>query len=61
MSASFSGQEQRIIPGAEHTACTIEMLDTNNRIDVAVMDEVQVGSLLCREAFHQLSYIYECS
>lgn len=38
----ISGQERRIVPGAEHTSCTIEMLDTANRVDVAVVDEVQV-------------------
>lgn len=31
-----------MIPGAEHTSCTIEMLNTSNRVDVAVVDEVQV-------------------
>ena len=34
-----------MIPGAEHTACTIEMLDTANFIEVAVVDEVQVCQL----------------
>ncbi len=38
-----SGQERSIIPTAQHTACTIEMTNLLKRVDVAVIDEIQVG------------------
>lgn len=31
------------MPGAMHTACTIEMANMARRVDVAVIDEIQVG------------------
>ncbi len=31
-----------MVPGAGHTACTIEMANLGSRIDVAVIDEIQV-------------------
>ena len=31
------------MPGAQHTSCTIEMTNTQKRVDVAVVDEVQVS------------------
>lgn len=37
-----AGQERRMLPGANHTSCTIEMLNTGRRVDVAVIDEIQV-------------------
>lgn len=37
-----TGQERKEVPGANHTACTIEMADLHRRIDVAVIDEVQM-------------------
>jgi hypothetical protein len=38
-----AGQERKEVPFAEHTACTIEMTNLNKRVDVAVIDEIQVG------------------
>ncbi|EFC48221.1 ATP dependent RNA helicase [Naegleria gruberi] len=40
----MTGQERRIIPGANHVACTIEMADLNEVYDVAVVDEIQMIS-----------------
>lgn len=37
-----TGEERRIMEGATHVASTVEMLDTNRRVDVAVIDEVQM-------------------
>ena len=37
-----TGEERRIAEGATHVASTVEMLDTRNRVDVAVIDEVQM-------------------
>ena len=31
-----------MVPDARHTACTIEMLDMRQRVDVAVIDEIQL-------------------
>ena len=36
------GQERKEVPGACHTACTVEMTNLKRRWDVAVIDEVQV-------------------
>lgn len=30
------------MPGAEHTACTVEMVGMQKRVDVAVIDEIQM-------------------
>lgn len=30
------------MPGAEHTACTVEMVNMQRRVDVAVIDEIQM-------------------
>lgn len=30
------------MPGAQHTACTVEMVGMQQRVDVAVIDEVQM-------------------
>ncbi|KAF0973146.1 hypothetical protein FDP41_008353 [Naegleria fowleri] len=38
----LTGQEKRIIPGANHVACTVEMADLNEIYDVAVIDEIQM-------------------
>lgn len=32
------------MPGAAHTACTVEMVSTSRVIDVAVVDEVQLAA-----------------
>ena len=37
-----TGEENIDIPGAKHTACTIEMMDSKNIVDIAVIDEVQM-------------------
>ena len=37
-----TGEERRITEGATHVASTVEMLDTRNRVDVAVIDEIQM-------------------
>lgn len=37
-----TGEEQYMIEGARHQSSTIEMLDTMNRYDVAVIDEAQM-------------------
>ena len=38
----LAGQEKKLVPGATHTSCTIEMTNMFRRVDVAVVDEVQV-------------------
>ncbi|MBN1853948.1 MAG: hypothetical protein JW829_14550 [Pirellulales bacterium] len=43
----LTGEEQDILPGATHTAATIEMLDPQREYDVAVIDEIQ---MLCDES-----------
>lgn len=38
----LTGEEHEIVPGAEHTACTIEMLNPDREVEVAVIDEIQM-------------------
>ena len=38
------------MPGAEHTACTVEMVNMSRRVDVAVIDEIQMIGDDCRRA-----------
>ena len=38
----ITGQERREVPGARHTACTVEMVALQRRVDVAVIDEIQM-------------------
>lgn len=38
----ITGEEQRLTEGATHVASTIEMLDTTRRVEVAVIDEIQM-------------------
>ena len=40
----ITGEERISVPGAAHRASTIEMLDTNQEYDVAVIDEAQMCS-----------------
>lgn len=40
--AGGAGQERKLVPGAMHTSCTIEMANLGRRVDVAVIDEIQV-------------------
>jgi|TARA_B110000503_G_scaffold9093_1_gene12351 hypothetical protein len=37
-----TGQEKKTIVGSKHTACTVEMCDTNKVVDVAVVDEAHL-------------------
>ena len=39
-----TGEERRLEPGATHVASTVEMLDTQTPVDVAVIDEIQMLS-----------------
>jgi ATP-dependent RNA helicase SUPV3L1/SUV3 len=38
----ITGEERRITEGATHVASTVEMLDTRTRVDVAIIDEIQM-------------------
>jgi ATP-dependent RNA helicase SUPV3L1/SUV3 len=38
----ITGEERRLVDGATHTSSTVEMLDTSTRVDVAVIDEIQM-------------------
>jgi ATP-dependent RNA helicase SUPV3L1/SUV3 len=38
----ITGEERRICPGATHVASTVEMLDARARVEIAVIDEVQM-------------------
>lgn len=37
-----TGEERRMAEGGTHVASTVEMLDTRNRVEVAVIDEIQM-------------------
>lgn len=37
-----TGEERMLIPGARHTACTVEMMRPDVEVDVAVIDEIQM-------------------
>jgi ATP-dependent RNA helicase SUPV3L1/SUV3 len=38
----ITGEERQLIPGAKHTACTVEMMNPNQAVDVAIIDEIQM-------------------
>ncbi len=38
----ITGEEENLIEGATHMACTVEMLDTTKPYDIAVIDEAQM-------------------
>ncbi len=38
----ITGEERQLIPGAQHTACTVEMMNPNHHVDVAIIDEIQM-------------------
>ena len=38
----ITGEERRVVEGATHVASTVEMLDTRNAVEVAVIDEIQM-------------------
>ncbi|GBG13633.1 ATP-dependent RNA helicase SUPV3L1/SUV3 [Novimethylophilus kurashikiensis] len=37
-----TGEERVLIPGARHTACTVEMMNPQREVDVAIIDEIQM-------------------
>ena len=37
-----TGEERQIIPGAQHTACTVEMMNPSHAVEVAIIDEIQM-------------------
>jgi ATP-dependent RNA helicase SUPV3L1/SUV3 len=37
-----TGEERVLIPGAQHTACTVEMMQPGREVEVAVIDEIQM-------------------
>eukprot|EP00892_Ulva_mutabilis_P010547 jgi/Ulvmu1/7865/UM004_0096.1 len=37
-----TGQERNEVPGAQHVSCTVEMANTAQLVDVAVIDEIQL-------------------
>jgi ATP-dependent RNA helicase SUPV3L1/SUV3 len=37
-----TGEERNIIPGAQHMACTVEMMNPNHQVEVAIIDEIQM-------------------
>lgn len=41
-SSATAGQEKRELPGAQHTACTVEMAQVHKPVAVAVVDEIQM-------------------
>ena len=38
----ITGEERQLIDGAKHTACTVEMMNPNQAVDVAIIDEIQM-------------------
>lgn len=38
----YTGQEKKTVPFANHIACTVEMVSTDEMYDVAVVDEIQM-------------------
>jgi ATP-dependent RNA helicase SUPV3L1/SUV3 len=38
----ITGEERQLISGAKHTACTVEMMNANQAVDVAIIDEIQM-------------------
>lgn len=38
----ITGEERQIVPGAKHTACTVEMMNPNKVVDIAIVDEIQM-------------------
>lgn len=37
-----TGEERQMIPGAQHTACTVEMMNPSHMVEVAIIDEIQM-------------------
>eukprot|EP00887_Chlorella_sp_A99_P007765 scaffold20.g7765.t1 len=40
----ITGQERKEVPGARHTACTVEMVSTSRPVEVGVIDEIQLAA-----------------
>ena len=38
----ITGEERQLVSGAKHTACTVEMMNANQAVDVAIIDEIQM-------------------
>lgn len=38
----ITGEERQLVHGAKHTACTIEMMNPNQAVEVAIIDEIQM-------------------
>lgn len=38
----LTGEEHDLMPGARHTACTVEMMNPQQEVEVAVIDEIQM-------------------
>ncbi|MFZ9642367.1 MAG: helicase-related protein [Candidatus Methylopumilus sp.] len=38
----ITGEERQFVAGAKHTACTVEMMNPNQAVDVAIIDEIQM-------------------
>ena len=38
----ITGEERELVEGAMHTASTIEMMNANHAVDVAIIDEIQM-------------------
>lgn len=57
----YTGQERKEVQGARHAACTVEMVSTTRRWDVAVIDEIQVRLSLLPKLQQQVAYsVCEC-
>ena len=57
MSCTYiTGQEKKIVPFAQHVACTVEMANLDNPVDVAVVDEIHLigARSSCREKISTL-------
>ena len=37
-----TGEERQLVPGARHTACTVEMMHPAKEVEVAIIDEIQM-------------------
>ena len=38
----ITGEERQLIAGAQHTACTVEMMNSKAEVEVAIIDEIQM-------------------
>lgn len=57
-----TGQERIEVPGAKHVACTVEMANITQVVQVAVIDEIQVlASFSQLRKWHSLTPVFGCS